>query len=229
MKVIDTEYVYTDNQIHPFEPVAETRANRYQEFKMSSREVCTPAVPEFMAMIISLYHGLKITQEEQAKWSVPHTEIRTKIYSDSANVLNYILGQDMQAPWLAIMLQMTHALLAQFRYWCLKYEFEWAPREDLLMIDCNTDAIYHREHHCCSFNVHPWLEAELQEAVSQCANIKRMLQHPRFHFTINGVKNTDWEYIPDHGTTRVEDRIFNRNPCFHSHMNETFLHWYSRH
>ena len=92
VRVIDTEYIYPDDQTHPYAPVAETRARRYQEFKMSSYEVCTPAVPEFMAVIISLYHGLKITQEEQAKWSIPHTEIRIKIYSDSTNVLDYIRG-----------------------------------------------------------------------------------------------------------------------------------------
>ena len=231
VRVIETDWTYVDKQFHPFEPIAETGASRWQEFKMSSYEVCTPAVPEFMAVIISLYHGLKITQEEQAKWSIPHTEIRIKIYSDSQNVLDYIRGppEGHNIPWLAIMLQMTRAILRQFSYWRLNYELKWLPREDLLMVDCNTDAISHREHHYCSFNVHPWLEAELKEAISRCAGIKRMLEHPRFHFTKDGIKNTSWEHSPHYSTMRIEDMIFNRNPCFHSHLNETFMNWYSRH
>ena len=233
VRVIETEWVYVDHQLHPFEPVTEIRASRCQEFRMSSWEVCTPAVPEFMAVIISLYHGLKITQEEQAKWNIPHADVHIKIYSDSQNVIDYIRGppqgHNMQVPWLAILLGMTRAILRQFTYWHLKYELKWIPREDLLMVDCNTDAIYHREHHCCSFNVHPWIEAELKEAVSQCAGIKRMLDHPRFHYTKNAIKNTNWEYIPHYSTMRVEDMIFNRNHCFHSSLNETFMNWYSRH
>ena len=107
-----------DHQRSRFEPVAEIRGGRYQEFRMSSWEVCTPAVPEFMAVIISLYHGLKITQEEQAKWSIPQADVHIMIYSDSQNVIDYIRGPPqghyMQVPWLAILLGMTRAILRQF-------------------------------------------------------------------------------------------------------------------
>ena len=184
-----------------------------------------------MAVILSVYHGLKITQEEQAKWSIPHTEVHIKIYSDSQNVIDYIHGPPqghyMQVPWLAILLGMTRAILRHFDHWQLRYDLQRMPRTDLLMIDCNADAIKHREKHYPSFNVDPWIEAELKYAVSQCARIKRMLNEERFHYTKNGIRNTSWEYIPQCNTMAVEHLIFNRNDCFHSRVNETFMHWYS--
>ena len=235
-RVVETEWIHTDHPEyileHHFEPVAEICGGRYQEFRMSLREVCAPAVPEFMAVILSTYHGLKIIQDEQAKWNIPSAEVHIKIYSDSQNVIDYIHGPPeghfMQVPWLAILLGMTKTILRNFDQKQLAYSLIRMPREDLLMMDCNIDAIKHRKMKYPSLNVDPWIEAELRCAVSLCANIKRMLNEERFHYTKTGIKNTNWEYIPQCSTMQVEDMIFNRNPCFHSSLNETFMHWYRR-
>lgn len=228
IRVVETEYTYYDDDMRPFHPVAETISTRYCEYKMSSHEFCTPAVPEFMAIIVSLFHGLPTILEVQSEWQVPNNEIRVKIYSDSHNALEYLNGQYMQVPWLAIMMELTQTILRQFRRYHIKFEFEWIPREHLFIMGCDRDATNHRERHSASVNIHPWIEARLRNALTQCSIIKIMLQPVRFHCAA-GIKHTNWVYIPAGNLTSPEDRIFNMNACFHSPMNETFMHWYLRH
>lgn len=236
VRVVETEWTPADRpeylHEHHFEPTVEMCGGRYKEFGMSLREICTPAVPEFLAVILSIYHGLKIIQDEQAKWNIPSSKIHIKIYCDSQNVIDYIHGPPdghfLQVPWLAILLGMTKAILRQFDQGQLAYELIRMPREDLLLKDCNLDAIKYRKKKYPSFNVDPWIEAELRHAVSLCANIKRMLNEERFHYTKDGIKNTNWEYIPQHNTVAVEHLIINRHTCFHSRANETFMQWYRR-
>ena len=74
VRVLETEYIYHDDYRRPYDPVEEAISHRYQECKMSSYETCTPAVPEFMAVIVTLFHGLRIILEEHRKWNVAHTQ-----------------------------------------------------------------------------------------------------------------------------------------------------------
>lgn len=232
VRIIETDSFYVDEQGQPYEPVHEILDEDYQEFRMSHREVCTAAVPEFMAIILSIYHGIKMIQKAQAKWKLASASIFINIYSDSQNVINYIRGPGeghlMQVPWLAVMMGMTRAMLDHYDNWQLKYKIERMPRSDPIMFDCNKDAIEHRDKHLPNVNVDPWIEGELNCAVSQCARIKRILNEDRFHSTKAGIKNTNWVFIPQRITVPVENLIINRNTCFHSLQGETFADWYWR-
>jgi hypothetical protein len=231
ISIVETDRIFTDDQGRQFEADS-VMTSYHEEYRLSHRSICTPAVPEFLVIILTLYHAIRLIQTAQETWNIRAEGVHIRIHSDSKNVINYIRGPPegsfMQVPWLAVVMGLTRTLLNHFdtRQW--KYELKRTPRTEENMMDCNNKAIKHRKEHLPNVNVDPWIAQEVNSAAIMCSHIKNMLNHERFNFTKTGIKNTNWVFVPQGSALPVEHLITNMNQCHQSDYNETFMHWYMR-
>jgi hypothetical protein len=233
IRTVDTARIYTNDTGLPYEPVEVTMGEHYEEFRMSHTSVCTPACPEFMAIILPLYQGYRMIKKTQEQWNISPSNVKITVASDSQNIVNYINGpvtdHPMQVPWLAIPMGMTRSILNIYDNEQWTYSIKYLSRADPTMEVCNKHAIHHRRHHLPSFNVDPWIQHEINIAMVVCARIKERLNEDRFHATKKGILHTNWSYIPQYNTVPSEELVFNTMPSFNSFHEETFAHWYRRH
>jgi hypothetical protein len=228
IRAINTSITFSDDGGGYYDPVQSVLEDRYEEYKMTHQSICTAAVPEFMAIILGLYHGIEILQDLQTRWKVSTSEIYVKVHSDSQRVIDYIKGHTVQVPWLAIMMGMTQALLDHYEELHIDCEMIHMPREDARMWENNHYAIKQREDHLPNSNINPWIERELNYGAEQCEKIKNMLNGERFSSTKTGIKNTHWTYRPQTNHHPIEHLIINKNKCYLSRYDETFMQWYQR-
>jgi phage pi2 protein 07 len=229
--IVDTERIFSDDEGRHFEADS-VMASYHEEYLLSHRSICTPALPEFLVIILTLYQATGMIQTILQTWNVRAREVHIRIHSDSQNVINYIRGPPegnfMQVPWLAVVMGLTQALLNHIGTLQWNYELIRTPRSEANMIHCNDLATKHRRRHLPNVNVDQWIEQEIDIAAVRCSHIKNMLNHDRFHFTKTGIKNTDWVYVPQNSSLPIEQLIINMNQCHQSNYNETFSHWYRR-